>query len=429
MTSFDRFERSLPTLFDELAAPRVPDYFDDLLTRTQATRQRPEWVFPERWLPVTSFVAHIAPTPRIPWRLGAMVALLAIAAVAAALVAGALLRPSNIGPGRNGEIIMVNKAGEVVAADPASGRSRTLISAANVPANSRPIVSPDGKKFPIVRPAAPGSQNIFVVDLQGKQTLITPDPLTAYHYIGWSPMGDRVLLRDDGGRILLLDAETPGPAFSLSKSIHMGTLWVGANFNPRTTNAFRPPYGDEIMFMANDMRTLAAIRQDGTGLRTVLDVQRLGVALDGAQWSPDGRTIAFVLQKDVDGPYTTWLVDADGSNVRPLSWVGAQWSPMWSPDGKRIAFEYWTPTPVEDADWDAHPIAVVDVATGALHEVGAAHKDGYLGWEWSPDGKSILEVPRDGFGKVLIVDATSGTVQTTPWDSDQAISWQRLAPN
>ena len=431
MTSFDRFERSLPSLFDELAAAPVPDYTDDLLARTAATRQRPKWAFLERWLPVSSFAARLAPSPRIPWRLGALVALVAVAALIAVMVAGALLRPpSNIGPGRNGEIILVDKAGKVVAADPVTGNTRLILAATSSSPISRPIVSPDGTKFLIVRPSAAGAQDLFVVDLQGHETLITPSALTAYHYIGWSPTGDKVLIRDDGGRILLLDAVTPGPPFSISRSIEMGELWVGNNFNPRSNNAFRPPSGDEILFTGNGGRTLAAVHQDGTGVRTILDVEaaRLGVSLDFASWSPDGQQVAFVLQKDVDGPSTTWLVNADGSNPHRIGPDGHQWAPQWSPDGRQIAFERWTPNADPEADWDYHPITIVDVATGKLHEVGTGYKDGYLGWEWSPDGTSILEVPRDGLGKVLIVDAASGAVQTTPWDSDQAISWQRLAP-
>ena len=432
MTSFDRFERSLPGLFDELAAPRVPDYFDDLLTRTQATRQRSEWTFLERWFPVTSFAARVAPLPRVPWRLGAMVALLAVAALVAVLVVGALLRPpSNIGPGRNGELIIVDKTGQVLAADPVTGASRRLVPASDGTPISRPIVSPDGMKFLILRPSSAGSQNLFVVDLDGHETLITPDPLSAWHYIGWSPMGDHVLVRDDGGRILLIDAVTPGPAFSISKSIDMGSLWIEGNFNPVSTKAFRPPYGEEILFSGNDGRTLAAIRPDGTGLRTILDVRDdgLGFTLDSAQWSPDGQQIAFVLQEEADGPFTLWTVGADGSHPRRIGPPGHQGTPMWSPDGLRIAFEYWTPAAVEDAEWDYHPIAIMDLATGDLQDVGDAYKEGYLGWGWSPDGKSILEVPKDGVGKVLIVDATTGEVHATPWESDQAISWQRLAPS
>jgi dipeptidyl aminopeptidase/acylaminoacyl peptidase len=360
-----------------------------------------------------------------------MVALLAVAALLAAYVVGALLRPpSNIGPGRNGEVILVDKAGNVVAADPVTGSSRTIVAATSAQPISRPIVSADGTKFLIVRPSAAGSQNLYVVDLAGRETLITPDPLSAWHYIGWSPMGDRVLVRDEGGRILLLDAVTPGPAFSISKSINMGNLWIEGNYNPASTKAFRPPYGDEILFTGRDGQALAAVRPDGTGLRTILDVRDggLGVSLSSAEWSPDGQRIAFVMQEEIDGPFTVWTVDADGSHPRRIGPPGHQWTPMWSPDGTRIAFEYWTPPAVEDADWDAHPITIIDLASGELREVGDAYREGFLGWQWSPDGTSILEVPKDGVGKVVIVDATSGAVHTTSWDSDQAVTWQRLPP-
>ena len=182
--------------------------------------------------------------------MGVLVALLAVAALVTALVAGALIdRTHTSGPATNGEILFVDRSGEVVAGDPATGQSRVVIATAR---NTKPIVSPDGTKLLVLRPSAAGSQNIFVIDLQGNETRITPDALTAYHYVGWSPAGDRILVRDDGGRILLLDATQTAAPFSLSRSIQMGNLWIGAGFNYRSSTAFRPPNGDEILFTGND---------------------------------------------------------------------------------------------------------------------------------------------------------------------------------
>ena len=48
----DRFQQELPDILTAIAAPRMPDYVDDLLAQAAATRQRPRWTFPERWLPM-----------------------------------------------------------------------------------------------------------------------------------------------------------------------------------------------------------------------------------------------------------------------------------------------------------------------------------------------------------------------------------------
>ena len=78
-----------------------------------------------------------------------------------------------------------------------------------------------------------------------------------------------------------------------------------------------------------------------------------------------------------------------------------------------------------------------DVSTGVAREVGSGNMNGFIGWGWSPDGKSILEVPdidpTPGGGHptplhMQVVDATGGTVRLVDWDVDSAGSWQRQAP-
>ena len=62
-------------------------------------------------------------------------------------------------------------------------------------------------------------------------------------------------------------------------------------------------------------------------------------------WSPDGKRIAFVSDRDwlldKDGWRTNeiYVMDADGRNQQRLTENGVyDWEPSWSPDGKRIAF-------------------------------------------------------------------------------------------
>ena len=43
LEQFERFERGIPQLMDELASPQLPDYLDDMLRQTARTSQRPAW--------------------------------------------------------------------------------------------------------------------------------------------------------------------------------------------------------------------------------------------------------------------------------------------------------------------------------------------------------------------------------------------------
>src|SRR5262249_33807910 len=100
-------------------------------------------------------------------------------------------------------------------------------------------------------------------------------------------------------------------------------------------------------------------------------------------------------------------------------------------------FDHRTPS-----EWiEPRPITIVDVASGAEREVGGvetndhtagdATSHGSLGWGWSPDGSSILEIPGQGSsdrGRLLLVDAETGTVTRTDLTTTFAPSWQRAAP-
>jgi Tol biopolymer transport system component len=57
----------------------------------------------------------------------------------------------------------------------------------------------------------------------------------------------------------------------------------------------------------------------------------------GAQYSPDGKKIAF--NSNRTGNSEIWVCDADGSNPVQIVSIGLSLSPRWSPDGQRIAFD------------------------------------------------------------------------------------------
>jgi WD40 repeat protein len=431
MTSFERFENRLPALLDDLAVPRPPDYADDLFARTKATRQRPGWTFLERWIPMSALTRRLAAVPNVPWRLGALVALLAIAALVAALVAGSMNnnRPAPYGPAGNGQIIFMDQTGAIVAGDPVAGTTRTLIAKGG----SQPIFSLDGRRFAYTRSTG-GPTNLFIADADGTHEVqLSAASFSTPSYVGWSSGGDRILVVDQSGRMLVFRTGQPGPATVLNDLVGVGPVEVGYGYNFSSTQAFRPPNGDEIVFVDPSVQSLMAVRPDGTSVRTLLEMTTSAVqytSIGGADWSPDGSKllVKMVLPDRPDHPQL-FVLNADGTGLQRLGKnpLDQYNTAKWSPDGTRIGFQWWT-VHADGNGQDFHGIGVLTLATGAVRDLGPVQLNGFTSWDWSPDGESILEVPGDGSGDMNIVNMATGRVTTTPWPVDSPITWQRVAP-
>src|SRR6185503_17729116 len=151
----DRLERRLPDVLNELALPRVPDYVDTMLSRTERMPQRPGWSFPERWFPVST-IATALPTRRRPALRPLIVAAVVLALIAAALVAyvGSRPRPAPLlGLARNGPVLITD-SGSIVEVDLTTGSKRTLASGTNLCCAH---VSPDGLRFSYSHVPSPGA--------------------------------------------------------------------------------------------------------------------------------------------------------------------------------------------------------------------------------------------------------------------------------
>jgi Tol biopolymer transport system component len=186
--------------------------------------------------------------------------------------------------------------------------------------------------------------------------------------IAISELSGRILFDDfddlfamdvDGSNVVTVAGGPAGPEFDGDWSPDGG--WVVYRDSTRGINK-----NDEI----------AVARADGSNRRLIT----VDPANDwGPAWSPDGSTIAFNSDRE-GGRLRGYLVDPDGSNLRPLSidaWVEY---PSFSPDGTRIAFMGH-----QGQDYE---IYVADIATGAVEQL--TDSPGQDGWPaWSPDGSRI----------------------------------------
>jgi len=108
------------------------------------------------------------------------------------------------------------------------------------------------------------------------------------------------------------------------------------------------------------------------------------------KWSPSGRLITFdasPVLPDVPGFHTSiWVMRADGSHARQVTYRGFDVEPVFSPDSLKIAFGRITGINANGDQLEA--LYVVDVDGSHLHRVvaptaGLEHPD------WSPNGRWI----------------------------------------
>jgi TolB protein len=160
-------------------------------------------------------------------------------------------------------------------------------------------------------------------------------PALFYSHPVWSPDGRTIYF----GRYLI---STDGSGARKLPNIPLIAVWS--------------PDGRQIAFVANrktglpgpgaarskDDSEIYVMNADGSGTRRLTH----NVGYDGEPaWSPDGRKIAFqskrgfVVGTGAQGNGEIYVMNADGSGKRNLTRNPAQdGSPSWSPDGRRIAF-------------------------------------------------------------------------------------------
>jgi Tol biopolymer transport system component len=434
MTTNDNFDRRLSSWLERDAVGHVPDHLDEVLLHTAATRQRPWWSSPERWLPMDLTTRANALTPP---RIGRplLIAFLLVALVAAALLIVGTRRqvPPPFGVARNGTVV-VSHDGDIYKVDPTTGASTLLIGGPDQ--DFAPGFTRDGLTMTFGRgPSAPGDQGglaLMAADLDGSNVRqLTP----FVQGLDWSDQSA------DSKQIAFLSYRTntaPGMTNGSPHTINVvnidgsGTHTLDVPGDAQFIS-WLPPDGREIVFRSapagplDPAPRLLAIRPDGTGRRTLTthaaqnenDFMTPAVAPDGSRLSYSSNgSITQIHVLDLKTKDDRVLPDPSGGFTNQFG------SAYFSPDGKSVGYLR------EFADDSTFQFVVAPVdgsTTGVLIGPRLPGPGGDLNWVFAPDGKSVIvDYDKDGTVWMLPVDGSPGTLLARGSAAFGDI--QRLAP-
>ena len=224
------------------------------------------------------------------------------------------------------------QAGSCCPRTAADGKGRIAVTAF---LHGRPVpatLTPDGSHYRVFKPVDP--------------TLRRTDPWAV------SPDGSRIACEGGEGRN---DAGKLAGIYSFSASDGGRVVRVNASPGRRSYPIAYSPDGSRILFLRQIQQgdhydgpmNVFVVNTDGTGLTRLNPPGTTSGLIDEpvvstASWSPDGRRVALIASSGsftaTDNPRAVFVVGSDGSHPHRISAWGNSWGAQWSPNGRWIAF-------------------------------------------------------------------------------------------
>jgi dipeptidyl aminopeptidase/acylaminoacyl peptidase len=168
----------------------------------------------------------------------------------------------------------------------------------------------------------------------------------------------------------------------------------------------------------------------------------------GLAWSPNSQRLVFLSDATQPGQLQLYMVDAANGRAKQVTHLsGIPSRPCWSPDGKTIAFlldqragmaggarNAKAPELVSEEDSEQR-LALLDPSTGAVRQISPAGMFVYE-FDWSPDSKRLVVTSVHGSGSnnwwiagIYIVEGASGAMSPLFEKPPMQVAMPRWAPD
>ena len=240
---------------------------------------------------------------------------------------------------------------------------------------SNPRWSPDGKFISFTAARNGGSNQVYLLNRLGGEAIKLTDVKGELGDYAWSP---------DGKKLLLTGKDYEDTAAKKGNK-------------PYVIDRYR--FKQDVSGYQYDNRKTHFYIFDVTTKKTDT-LTRGNYNESGAQWSPDGSSIAFVSNHTEDPDKNTnsdiFIIEAKpGAVAKQLTtWKGSDSSPQWSPDGKNIAYLRST----SDADfimYDQSILCVVPASGGEPALLSKLLDRPVSTPRWDKEGKDIAVLVTD----------------------------------
>ena len=298
----------------------------------------------------------------------------------------------------------------------------------------------DGDRLAFLREVE-GGEDLWVVDVDGRNLQRLGGPYRALDWIEWSPDARNLAVSYDRRGI---------NAIEIVSTDGSGGRRIAADM-PAMSPSWRPPDGRQLLFRGQADGRWGFFLVDADGrepVRRDIDSDRLeggGYDLHAPAWLPTGDRLAHhTLVRLPDSQLktngfriTVATIDVDGRVIdrAPLEFSAVaddELNPVFTPDGTGLLYQQrmgWTPpdpasgVPTVDTLW----LAPAD-GKGPARSLGIESRNGDgFSVVVAPDGKSLLvHLWREG--EDWLVDPATATATRTDLASSSGITWQRKAP-